>query len=296
MPKTKPVTEVTSASEIANLRWYEQGDSELQTTEMLELRASLRRDRVVLQELNAWWEAALSGSFAEAKAADADTSYEDKVDASGSTTGIDKHRYCAIMTKMGLALLEDDEPQDVEEAKQQAREAWEEDSRGRETLTRKRWLDSIFELADTWTVGVENLEYASFLRGLFERTARKEAAGELGVPMVYWRDDTDVAPMPSPPAGSSDESDGGSESGDTSDGGSSDGRSGGGCEARTTAGKALTAKRDGGGRPAAKACALLAPHPPPLTQHPLRVRLGTRRAHAPAGGVDTSERDLLHLP
>ena len=96
MPKVTPVTEVTSASQIAELRWYEQGDAQLQTKEMLAIRAGLRCDKVVLQELNTWWEAALTGSFAAAKAAGVDTSYEDKVDNDGRTTGINRHRYCAI--------------------------------------------------------------------------------------------------------------------------------------------------------------------------------------------------------
>lgn len=97
----------------------------------------------------------------------------------------------------------------------QARDAWEEDSHGRETLTRKRWLDSIFELADTWTVGVESLEYATFLRSLFDRTARKEEAGELGVAMTEWRDDSEVVPMPAAPESSEDEDE--DEAGDQSD-------------------------------------------------------------------------------
>ena len=200
MPKTKPVTQVHDAAEIAKLRWHEQGDDEMQTEQMLSVRASLRRDKLVLAELNVWWEAALTGSFAAAKLAALDSSYEDQLDERGSTptTAISKRRYVAIMTKISLALLEDDEPRDLEDARQQACEAWDEDSRGHHTLSRMRWLDSIFELADTWTKTVENVEYAAFLRALFDRTARKEAAGELGDAMIEWRDDDGVLPLPPP--------------------------------------------------------------------------------------------------
>ena len=200
MPKTKPVTQVHDAAEIAKLRWHEQGDDEMQTEQMLSVRASLRRDKLVLAELNVWWEAALTGSFAAAKRAALDCSYEDQLDERGSTptTAISKRRYVAIMTKISLALLEDDEPRDLEDARQQACEAWDEDSRGHHTLSRMRWLDSIFELADTWTKTVENVEYAAFLRALFDRTARKEAAGELGDAMIEWRDDDGVLPLPPP--------------------------------------------------------------------------------------------------
>ena len=38
---------------------------------------------------------------------------------------------------------------DLEEAREHAREAWAEDAKGRGSLSRKRWLDSIFELAGT---------------------------------------------------------------------------------------------------------------------------------------------------
>ena len=55
----------------------------------------------------------------------------------------------ATARSRGLALLEDDEPKDLEEAREHAREAWAEDAKGRGSLSRKRWLDSIFELADT---------------------------------------------------------------------------------------------------------------------------------------------------
>ena len=51
-------------------------------------------------------------------------------------------------TKIGLALSEEDEGSDVAEAQENAEHAWAEDSKGRDTLSRKRWLDTIFELAD----------------------------------------------------------------------------------------------------------------------------------------------------
>ena len=203
MSRRAPVTEVTNAEDVANLRWYEQGDMQLQTPEMLEKRAALRQDKVVLRELNVWWDAALKGSFAAAAAGRRQMSRELDFDLEeadgGEQTAINKSRYVAIMTKMALALLEDDEPKDIQEARKQARESWSEDAGERATLSRKRWLDSIFELADTWTESVDNVEYAMFLRALFDRTARKEAAGELGCEMIFWLEDEEVVPLPAPP-------------------------------------------------------------------------------------------------
>ena len=203
MSRRAPVTEVTNAEDVANLRWYEQGDMQLQTPEMLEKRAALRQDKVVLRELNVWWDAALKGSFAAAAAGRRQMSREldfdlEEVDGGEQSPAINKSRYVAIMTKMALALLEDDEPKDIQEARKQARESWSEDAGERATLSRKRWLDSIFELADTWTESVDNVEYAMFLRALFDRTARKEAAGELGCEMIYWLEDEEVVPLPAP--------------------------------------------------------------------------------------------------
>ena len=94
MGRKKPVTEVTDASDVANLRWYEQGDASLQTAAALEARAALRRDRVVLQELNAWWNAALNGSFPAARAAAAEGGADS--DDPAASHSIDKSRYCAI--------------------------------------------------------------------------------------------------------------------------------------------------------------------------------------------------------
>ena len=51
-------------------------------------------------------------------------------------------------TKIGLALSEEDEGADLDEAMENAEQAWQEDSGGRDMLSRKRWLDTVFELAD----------------------------------------------------------------------------------------------------------------------------------------------------
>ena len=43
-------------------------------------------------------------------------------------------------------------------------------------MTRELWLDAIFELADTWTHGVDAAEYACFLRRVLDRISWLEAA------------------------------------------------------------------------------------------------------------------------
>ena len=53
------------------------------------------------------------------------------------------------------ALLEEDEAWDEQEALRLARQAWETDTRGENALSRTLFNDSLFELADMWTVSHE---------------------------------------------------------------------------------------------------------------------------------------------
>lgn len=76
---------------------------------------------------------------------------------------LDRSHYTLIFRKIALALLEDDEfggdlPHAVLEARQQAEESWADDSSKGSALSRMQWYDSLFELADTWTVGIAPIE------------------------------------------------------------------------------------------------------------------------------------------
>ena len=170
------VTTVTEQSEIDKLRWWQQGDVTLETAEMLDKRHANRHARVVLVELENWWSAALHATFpvdrvasAEGRAAagaGAASAHETEAELAASTTPavvtIDERRYVDIFVKIGLALLEDDErtelASDVVEARENAEAAWRDDSRGAGEIAKAKWLDSLFELADTWTMGVDAAE------------------------------------------------------------------------------------------------------------------------------------------
>ena len=168
---------------------------------MIEKRHANRRVPIVQRELNVWWDAALNGSL-KACLHDELGAGEPLAVGGGKKPVLDRSRYIEIFTKLGLALLEEDErgerdeAANVAEAYQQAAEAWTEDSRGRSTLSRSRWQDSLFELADTWTHSIDAVEYAEFLRALFMRTAQKEEQ-MLGAPELYrWRENAEVEAMP----------------------------------------------------------------------------------------------------
>ena len=174
------ITVVADASQIAQLRWWQQGDLQLNTAEALQLRAENRRVPIVLAELEKWWQAAVQGTFDVSEVVDCSL--------------LDRVHYTSIFRKIALALLEDDEAEEVSaaisEAMLQADEGWREDSRGRPCLERKQWYDSLFELADTWTADVAPTSYATFLRCLLETVARRDAAG------ISWRRDDEVFAAP----------------------------------------------------------------------------------------------------
>ena len=96
-----PVTEVTDASQIQNLRWHEQGDARFQDADMLQRRAALRRDKVVLTELNVWWDAALHGSFSAAALGRGTATYEaDELDGG---MGSDESKELKESDKAGMS-------------------------------------------------------------------------------------------------------------------------------------------------------------------------------------------------
>lgn len=151
MPTTSftPITEVENAEDIAKLKWWQQGDKTLEEAEALEKRFANRRHPAVLRELGLWWDAAVRGTFKDSdpmKPRQPASSTADHFVAP-SDDFLDHLHYTAIFTKIGLALSEADEGADVEEARENAELAWAEDSKGRDTLSRKRWLDTVFELA-----------------------------------------------------------------------------------------------------------------------------------------------------
>jgi len=57
------------------------------------------------------------------------------------------------------------------EARHEAEKDWADDAPNKNSLaiSRERFMDAIFELADHWTSGVSSAEYCSFLRRLLGR-------------------------------------------------------------------------------------------------------------------------------
>lgn len=161
------VTKVAKAEDLANLMWWQQGDEAMYTADNLKARARNRSHPDVLAILDVWWQAVTSG---------------------GKKASVDRNRYVMVFTKIGLALTEEGEVADAEVCKQQAEQAWEEDRKGNKSLNERLFLDSVFELADVWTVSTDPDEYVEWLTKLFRRLGNEDPPG--------FKDDADVEQLP----------------------------------------------------------------------------------------------------
>ena len=146
MPRAEAITEVTSADDIADLRWWQQGDKHLETAAVLEERHANRNDPDVRRALSKWWDAALAGDFsATLRHADGEVSIDMHNLEGGQLQRLDKRRYVDILTKIGLALLEEDEESSKDEARQQALRSERKTSR-RPTVRRATAVEACYSI------------------------------------------------------------------------------------------------------------------------------------------------------
>ncbi|KOO28984.1 sporangia induced hypothetical protein [Chrysochromulina tobinii] len=162
-----------SKEELALVPFWQQGDVSLETSEALVARCRLRKAPAVVEELQRWWSTA-------------QRSVQSGVDAAASTVA--REDYIRISRLLSKAMLPDF---DADEAQRAAEEDWEDDSAGSPSLSRERFMDCIFELADVWTEHISEGEYVRFLSGLFERIAFAGPWTPSGSTW-FWRHEKDV--------------------------------------------------------------------------------------------------------
>ena len=76
---------------------------------------------------------------------------------------LSKKAYVDINYKIILILRPDLKGEDKrEELKFTLEQDWKHDGKGQEKMSKEDVFNSLFELADIWTTGVDNFEYASF--------------------------------------------------------------------------------------------------------------------------------------
>lgn len=159
------VTEADDKERAAALRKWQQGDEELYEADRLFERFQNRNDPQVRQQLNAWW------TWAHETFADQDT----VTCAERLLMFVSQGMYSIVMLRVHKALLEPEEEWDQDEAEELIEQAWLSDTHGRgKSMSRTEWNDSLFELADMWTLTTEANEYAEFLKRLLDNVRNEE--------------------------------------------------------------------------------------------------------------------------
>ncbi|KAL1523036.1 hypothetical protein AB1Y20_017998 [Prymnesium parvum] len=123
---------------------WETGDLANYTHEMLDLRASLRYHREVVNALEDWWRA-----------------MESILDEHGRRAGLlNRDQYLVVFTKVHLALYP---ATDRNAAMTSVLADWLVDSAGESCISREVTCDALFDLADHWTDEICGTDYAVFL-------------------------------------------------------------------------------------------------------------------------------------
>eukprot|EP00936_MAST-01D_sp_MAST-1D-sp1_P000166 g166.t1 len=134
-----------------------QGDATLYTDSNTAVRLQLRHSPLVLKSLEHFWSAFMSA-------------HEHNV--------ISRNEHVAVMTRVCKALFH---PAEFDEGKgkAEAEADWEREQGDSETMSKEGFFDSMFELADLWTMEISATAYASFIRKLLFRISelRPSSAG-----------------------------------------------------------------------------------------------------------------------
>ena len=144
--------------------YWQQGDEELETPEMIERRKALRQHPKVLETIEVWWGTAQRSLEQE----------------SHRKEGLSRERYILMSKKMYKAMMQD---YVEEEALQSAADDWEEDAGSAPILSKDRFFDAIFELADLWTFEIDAQAQPHTTRAI---TARLLTGAPRVCPLARW--------------------------------------------------------------------------------------------------------------
>ena len=148
--------------------FWQQGDLDMYTEANLAKRYKLRHSPEVLEVLQLWWACAQRSMQSEKL----------------QVTALARDDYVRLCTKIYKAMIESF---DEAEAAECSEEDWLQDSQGEAELSRERFLDAMFELADVWTRTIEPAEYAAFMRDLFGHVAHSKDGVD-----YFWKADADI--------------------------------------------------------------------------------------------------------
>lgn len=129
--------------------YWQQGDAALESADAKAKRAALRSHPRVREALKVWWDTAERCSDATSRSPGG---------------GLLRTTYVEHAKRCFKAMIEQ---WDEAAALASADEDWQRDVHGGASLSRARFEDSMFELADTWAFDIDGDEYASLLWELF---------------------------------------------------------------------------------------------------------------------------------
>lgn len=132
----KVATEVTTAAELADLAFWQQGDASLYTTGNVQRRTRLRHSDACVEVLDAFWRVAKTD----------DEIHESDGHGGSSDERVVREGYSELYLRVHKTLLE---AFSLDEALKDVEDDWRADARGRNALTREPFADSLFELADS---------------------------------------------------------------------------------------------------------------------------------------------------
>ena len=134
--------------------YWRQGNEELHTKNVWMARMALRRDSRVVEELQRWWDVALTTIRGEP--------------GSEWACAPEKAPYLRLQKKLYWQLVGAADGSE-KDAASCAADDWESDRRGHESVGRELFMDSLFEMADLWTETVDGGQYAAFLAKLLSK-------------------------------------------------------------------------------------------------------------------------------
>lgn len=150
------------------MAFHLQGNIELNTAINLKARMKHRAAPRIVQVLRIWRDTALRSEC-----------------SSLESPSISREGHAMCLRPVYRALMEEYDPGEADSA---IAEDWEADSRSQGQLSSVAFGDAIFELADVWTMGLEEDEYVEFLWGLLGHVSKSlPGDGEL-----VWRDTSEM--------------------------------------------------------------------------------------------------------
>ena len=187
-----------SGDDPAQIPYWLQADASLNNERIVRRRLALRHDSLVELPLLAWWECAMH-SLSAKPYLDGQREVEKQLQVSSQNQspspsnhhtpsqlssqppyGIAKEGYLRIFRKVTRCMLPRRGLADTaqeEEEERALRDEWTQDSLGLPVLSRERFCDAVFQLADLWTSGVDPVEYADFLWKLLHHIATRIRCG-----------------------------------------------------------------------------------------------------------------------